>query len=205
MIRLITAIIALLAFAGQLTAETLTGRQIVDRVAEKITKSKAVTVNYTVTSPDGNSDGTITIKGDRFYLKSAPMTIWYDGRTQWTYSPSAGEVNITEPTPEELAQINPLVIIGTLRNTCEVRTLTAPKGSLRVELTPRDKKSADITKAVITVNQSTMLPRDISLDMRSGTALKLTVNSADTTTDYPITTFTFTKAKCPQAEVIDLR
>lgn len=98
-----------------------------------------------------------------------------------------------------------MVIISTLRNSYEARTLAAPKGSLRVELTPRDKKNADITKAVITVNQATMLPREIALDLRSGTPLKLTVNSADTTTDYPITTFTFTKAKCPQAEVIDLR
>lgn len=205
MTRLFTILIALIAFGLPATAETMSGRQIIDRTAEKISKSKAVTVNYTATSPDGTTDGSITIKGDRFYLKSAPMTIWYDGRTQWTYSPSAGEVNVTEPTPDELAQINPLVIISTLRNSYEARTLAAPKGSLRVELTPRDKKNADITKAVITVNQATMLPREIALDLRSGTPLKLTVNSADTTTDYPITTFTFTKAKCPQAEVIDLR
>ena len=47
------------------------------------------------------------MKGDKFLLETEGVTTWFDGRTQWSYLASSDEVNVSEPTLEELQSINP--------------------------------------------------------------------------------------------------
>ena len=46
--------------------------------------------------------GTIVLSANRFYLESSELKVWFDGKTQWAYMKENNEVNITEPTTEEL-------------------------------------------------------------------------------------------------------
>ena len=52
------------------------------------------------------------LKGNRFYLNSGGIQSWFDGTTQWSYLESSEEVNVSNPTPDELQTINPYALLS---------------------------------------------------------------------------------------------
>lgn len=52
------------------------------------------------------------LEGDKFTFRGDGVTTWFDGHTQWSYLSSADEVNVSEPTPEELQSINPYALLS---------------------------------------------------------------------------------------------
>lgn len=82
-------------------------RDILDRAADAFRREGGVKITFSVRAPEGNTNGSIRLKGDKFLLETEGVTTWFDGRTQWSYLASSDEVNVSEPTPEELQSINP--------------------------------------------------------------------------------------------------
>ncbi len=200
----IIIILALFSTHG-LTAET-TGQDILDRAASALSHSKSVKAIFSSDVDGVKSTGSIIIQGDKFHISSADFSTWYDGRTQWTYSPASKEVNITEPTPQELTQVNPFIIISNIRKAYNARLLKATTpGTTQVELTPKDTRYADIRKAVITFNNKTDFPLLIILDMASGVKMNINIKSITKGNILLPSTFTFDKKHFPGVEIVDLR
>ena len=57
-------------------------------------------------------EGTIQMKGDKFTLVTPEALTWFNGTTQWTYVERNDEVNVTNPTGEELQFTNPALFPG---------------------------------------------------------------------------------------------
>ena len=132
------------------------------------------------------------------------MKVWFDGRTQWAYAPSAGEVNITEPTADELAQINPLVIISSLSGSFKAQSMKAAAGTEKVKLTPRGK--TDITEVVITIKKATNLPSALTVKDRNGHITNINISSIKPQAKVPsAAAFRFPSKQYPKVEVVDLR
>ena len=47
----------------------------------------------------GTGNGTLLLKGNRFYLNSGGIQSWFDGTTQWSYLESSEEVNVSNSYP----------------------------------------------------------------------------------------------------------
>ena len=90
-----------------MVAQQPDARDILDRAAEAFRREGEVKITFSVRAPEGNTNGSIRLKGDKFLLETEGVTTWFDGRTQWSYLASSDEVNVSEPTPEELQSINP--------------------------------------------------------------------------------------------------
>ena len=60
---------------------------------------------------EGSESGTIQLKGEKFVLKASEVITWFDGKTQWSYVVRNDEVNVSNPTQEELQQINPYTFL----------------------------------------------------------------------------------------------
>ncbi|MDE6417037.1 MAG: hypothetical protein K2K68_08440, partial [Duncaniella sp.] len=147
----------LLLVAGGLKADTAS--TVLSRAAQKFAAAKSVSAEYTVTADGQSMNGNITLSGDKFHIDSRDIKSWYDGKIQWTYSAEIGEVNITEPTAEELAQVNPFVIINSFRNNFTARMISDKDDAVTVELLPKVK--GDIKKTVMTLSKSTLFPSRI--------------------------------------------
>lgn len=199
---LLSAFIVIIA-ASSSSAKTPTA--ILDETAKKIASTPSVEVKYTVTAHNKSSDGTLTLQGEKFHLSSPDMAVWYDGNTQWTYSSATNEVNITEPTPEELAQINPLIIINSFKKLYNTKSLKAPAGYHSIELTPKNPKGIQIKKVVLTVNSSSYYPHSIVLTMDNGTKLTIKIKTIKGGINHSKGTFVFNKKNFPKAEIVDLR
>ena len=173
------------------------------KAADRFKKSASITADYTASANGDVISGKIVIAGEKFALTSASLSTWFDGTTQWTLDSRTNEVNVTEPTEEELQQVNPFAIISSFRKSFKPMLLKAPKGQYKVDLKPLDKK-ADIRHAVVTFNSSTYLPVEIQMTTPNGQLL-IKVKNASTGGNQPVTVFRFNKSKYPKVKVVDLR
>lgn len=177
---------------------------LIKRSADKMRSAQSVTATYTTSAGSHKGSGTIIISGDRFHISSpGEITVWYDGRTQWAYSPATGEVNIIEPTPEELAQINPFAIIGAFSRGYKASMLKAPAGQKKILLTATSRKF-DISKVTVTLGTD-MLPKHLSITTADGHTLNVAVTSIKLGGKISEATFRFDKKKFPKARITDLR
>jgi outer membrane lipoprotein-sorting protein len=103
-----TLYLLLLALPIQLAAQQdPAAKEILDRVATKSRQYKSIMVDFKMIAVDHKEDkknvntGNIVIKGDKYKVTSTGTTVYYDGKTMWTYVPEVSEVTITEPDNQD--------------------------------------------------------------------------------------------------------
>lgn len=198
-----TSILLLLSFLlSAFAAES--GDDLLSRAAANISRSKSLTARFSLSSAEGTATGSILLAGDKFRMISPDMSVWYDGRTQWTYSQAAGECNVTEPTPDELAQINPFAVINAFRRNYNVSVASRTKSAVTLNLAAKSKK-AQIKSVRLTLNASTLYPSAITLTDRRGKQVKITVSSVKAGGAVSQNIFKYNPRQYPGVEVIDLR
>ena len=92
------------------TAQAQTAKEVLDKTAAVVSSKKGVTGHFNINSSNGvgmKASGTIAVKGKKFHAVTPQATIWFDGKTMWTYLKQNDEVNISTPTSSQLATINP--------------------------------------------------------------------------------------------------
>lgn len=178
---------------------------LIDKVARKFQQAKSITADFTISGIGSTSAGNIIISGDRFKIKMNEISIWYDGRTQWTYSQPVNEISITEPTPDELQQVNPFAIISAFRKNYSATTLNNGNNTATLQLTPLSSQGEAISKVILTLNKSTLFPTQIVLTLDNGESITIKVNSVKIGNTLPLSTFTYNNQLYPNAEIIDLR
>ena len=161
--RLITFILlSVVVFVKAIAADTADA--LLGRAADKLRASKSVTAQFTLSAGGNKSAGKIILAGERFHVSTADLTTWYDGNTQWTYVPSADEVNITTPTPEELQQVNPFAIINAFRRSYKA-SFAGKTATTRTILLSSTAKAAEIKTVTVTLNTSTLYPIRIAINL----------------------------------------
>lgn len=203
MIKKLTLIFTILLAAMTATAAVPTAADVIAKVSAKMKRAPSLNATFTAHQGTAASKGSVTLCGDRFELITPDMSVWFDGKNQWSYLASAGEVNLTEPTAEELLQVNPFAIISNLGKNFRARRVKAPQGYDKIELTPTTK--GDIESATVTVKTSTSYPSEITIRAKDGTVTTIMVTSVKEGAKLPDGRFRFEPKKHPGVEVIDLR
>ncbi len=189
MIRtIIAALFSLLSLLPALAASP------VDTAARKAAGAPALKAVFTL----NGAPGSLLMCGKMFAVDLPEMKIHFDGTTQWTHSVPDAEITIVTPTDAEIAQINPLAFLGSLRGEFNVSDLSG--GNVR--LLPKDTSSG-IDEIVALFSNSTRWPVQIRMTSSGHTALidQITVTILDK--PLPPSTFTVTPAK--GVTVVDLR
>lgn len=204
LIRRIYIMLMLVATAVvPIAAATPTAADILGKACQEVKKLKSFKASFTVGSGNQRSAGDITVDGNRFYLTTPDMTTWFDGKTQWSYSPAAKEVSVSEPTSSELEQVNPFAVVESLGKQYTGRRVTSPKGMHRLELTPKGK--SDYSKVVLTLNAADYIPTEVTLTSTDRTVTTIKLLSVTKIKAPSSATFRFDPKKYPRAEIIDLR
>lgn len=202
--RLTFIILSLLALTLPAQAAE-SASDIIAKAADKFSSAPSISASYTMTSSAGGStSGKVLFSGQKFHMTSPELLTWYDGTTQWTYLVADNEVNISEPTADELQQINPFAVISTFRRGYSAKIVRTDKSTKVVTLTAQSG-NAEIRSATIHISASTMLPAKIELSMRSGQSATITISGITIGKTLNINSFRFPKARYPKAEVVDLR
>ena len=142
----------------------------------------------------GQGNGTLLLKGNQFYLNSGGIQSWFDGKTQWSYLESSEEVNVSNPTPEELQTINPYALLSIYKNGYNYKYAGTKsrngKQGFEVILTPENKQ--DITSITLFVSQ-TYQPLYIKVEQNNKSANEIIVTSYQTNQPLDNATFKFDK------------
>lgn len=153
-------------------------------------------------------EGTITMKGDKFVLKTPDMVTWFDGKTQWVYMERNDEVNVSTPSGEELQLTNPVLLLrlykkGFTPSLKGESTTTTGKSAYDIELLP--KKKGDVLKINLQIEKLSGLPASISIESKNGMTSTIRISQMKTGVNQPDQFFVFKETEYPDVEVIDLR
>ena len=179
--------VLLLLFAVPMSAQQPDAKNILERTAEAFRKAGGVKLAFTVNEQQGSYAGVLYLEGEKFVVETEGMKTWFDGHTQWSYVASADEVNVSEPTQEELQTLNPYAWLSLI-------TMTAADKR-------RDPESVYlfVTKDTYRLHQVDLAPRG------SKYMTTILINNYQTGQSYPDSFFVFDKKAYPTAEVIDMR
>ena len=73
-------------------------RKVLDKTAAIVGNKGGALANFKLSNGKlGAISGTISIKGNKFYARTSKATVWFNGKTQWSYLPSTNEVNVSNP------------------------------------------------------------------------------------------------------------
>ncbi|MBR4482278.1 MAG: outer-membrane lipoprotein carrier protein LolA [Prevotella sp.] len=192
---LITAVLLSTATYAQ------TATSILDKAAATVTMKEGVKADFKMSGSMGSTSGTIVIKGKKFHATTREASVWFDGKTQWTYMKDNDEVNVSTPNESQLQAINPYNFINLYKKGYKA-TLNSSGNSHVVHLTA---SSADrkIKELFITVDKKTYHPTQVKLlQGKKWTIFDITNLKKQATADAE---FRFNAKDFPHAEIIDLR
>ena len=193
----LSALAALVTFAQSPSA-------MLDKCVAATNAAGGITANYSITTPDGTSNGTLAMQGDKFRIISPEAKSWYDGKTQWSWSPLTSEVNITTPTASELQLTNPLAAAAHFKANFNMKKAKAKTANTYViKLTP--KKKDNIKTLWLYFDEATSLLRTARFEMSDKTVNVIKITGYKHKS-LPASTFTFDKSQVPAGtDIVDLR
>lgn len=190
-----------------------------DRQAEQIiadfirsVEQSAVQADFEMTvfderdNPIQVEDGVFRMRGDRFSLIMDDFHVFFDGKTQWTYVYVTNEVNITEPTSAELAEINPITILREYQNKSSIR-FSADNNRAgenhSIEMTPIG--ATDFNRIFVQINRNTRNLSSIRLNSNQGFSVQIDFSRFQRGVNIPDSAFVFDKRNYDDVFVNDLR
>ena len=177
-----------------------TPRSVLDRAAAVISNPGGITATFKMTGGMGNASGTISVKGKKFQASSPVATIWFNGKTMWTYMKKNDEVSITTPNDAQLQKINPYNFINLYKKGYDMM-MSSAANSHTVHLTAQGNQN--IQEIFITVDKKSFHPTQVKmLQGKRWTTFDISELKTVTLSD---SMFFFNSKDFPQAEVIDLR
>ncbi len=201
--RLLTMVLLVLA-AWTYADAADSGVDIMRRCASKFSDAKSINVDFAIAHSNGSDIGTLTMSKKLFRIETPALSIWFDGKTQWTYMADNNEVNVTEPTGEELMESNPFEVISLFSTHFNCRELQSSPSNNIVELTPKNQDMT-ILSAKISISKSTGWPTAMTIVFDGGNTTSVSISKVTTGNSLPASQFRYDSRTRPNAEIIDLR
>lgn len=177
-------------------------RKILDKTAAIIGNKAGASANFTYSHPKlGKTNGSIAIKGAKFYARTPQATVWFDGKTQWSYLKQTNEVNISSPSHTQQVSMNPYTFIYMYKSGYQLYSKTVGN-NYQIRMVAQNKRSS-ISEMYILINKRSYIPAQIKI--KQGNQWSTIQVRNFRTKNLPNNLFVFKSRDFPSAEVIDLR
>ena len=205
---------ALLFAAFSFAQSSVSAKNILDKAYSAYENSKGIKMSFNVATTDENGSayqdqkGIALVKGNKFKIEMPTIDTWFDGKTQWVLMKDLNEVNISNPSSEEIASISPLALLSmyktgyTLKNPV-TKTVNGKSASV-IDMTPTGSKS-DFKNISVALDKKTNTVLQVSLTMKNGMKNKIDISDYNANYNFADADFVFDKSKYPKVEIIDLR
>ena len=203
-----------LLFPPSVRAQQPKVEALLDKTAETFRHAGGVQIKFTLKTYtgkrlEGESDGTIRLKGEKFMLETPGTFTWFDGTTQWSYVEDNEEVNVSTPTEEELRSLNPYTLLYMYKKgfSCQAgKTTNYNDHPVKEVILTSTDPSQELSKVTLYIATNNYQPLFIRLTQKGSQSYsEIAVTDYRTQQRYADKEFTFDPALYPDAEVIDLR
>ncbi|MBO7557841.1 MAG: outer-membrane lipoprotein carrier protein LolA [Bacteroidaceae bacterium] len=197
----ITLLLMMLVVTVALYAQNATN--ILDNSAATMRAAGNVKIGFTLEADGGASTGYIKLQRQKFVINMGGTITWFDGKTMWTYVKANDEVNVTTPSPDAVAKMNPYAFLSFYKKGYTAKLGKSTAKEHEVVLT--GKNGSPFKKVVVRINKSSKYPTVITMTSSKDAVTTIRCNSFLKNQKYKDSTFQFNKKNYPKAEVIDLR
>lgn len=183
-------------------------KKILDGVNGKMKSFKGVTANFTITSVsskgknNGNRNGKVSIKGQKYLLKQDKVEIICDGQTIWNFD---GAKTITVSSVEESGStLSPQNLLSNFYDKDFTYRLIGTKGNFHeIEMKPTDARKNFQRVNVFVDKNSSLITKARILD-KSNNTVEFILSGINTNAALDDKLFTFNKARFPKdVEILD--
>jgi len=176
---------------------------VLDKSAATLRAAGNVKIGFTLEVDGGASAGYIKLQRQKFVVNVGGSITWFDGKTMWTYVKANEEVNVTNPSADAVAKMNPYAFLSFYK---KGYTAKMGKGTAKEhEVLLTGKSGSPYTNVVVRINKSTQYPTFIKMTSSKGAVTTIRCNSFLKNQKYKDSTFQFNKKNYPDAEIVDLR
>jgi chaperone LolA len=208
---LLAAVLSMVSFAQKSDPEA---KAVLDAVSAKFKTFTSVNASfsYKVENAAGKAlstkNGTIWMKGTKYYIKFSGQEIFCNGITVWNYDKAANEVTINKLDASS-GMITPQKLFtnfydSDFRYILNGEKKVGTKTMQEIEMTPTDK-SKPFYKVYLQVDKAAKTIYSTKVLENAGNRYTYTVTSMKTNAAIADTQFTFDKKKYPGVEEVDLR
>jgi outer membrane lipoprotein-sorting protein len=206
----------LFVLAGIFQSSAQTSKEILDKLSVKAKTFKTITADfaYTLNNPKSNTNqtmnGSVKIKGSKYYVSMSNFQIWCDGKTVWNYNKDGNEVTIDNLADVKDGGFDPseLFTIWEKNFKHEMKNTNATIDGVacyQIALYPNDSKSKAYHTIILNIDKAKMEVLKAEIKTRENATITYKVKSFKTTTEIADSEFIFNKAKFPGVEEIDNR
>lgn len=184
-----------------LSAGAQSARKILDQMADRLNRG-AVSIQFNATGALGSSSGRIIVQGKKFVLQSPQAHIWFDGKTEWAQAKNSNEVNVTTPTRQEVASMNPINFLNLYKRGYNA-TLSDKGKSHEVRLIATQVKTS-IQEMYVLIDKAQQTPTQLRLRTNNKWTT-ITIHKVEVGSKKHDSFFRFNPKDYPKLEIIDLR
>ena len=199
-----TALVSMMLMVMPFVASS---RDLLAEAADKIASAPSLSTRYEASDPTGKVTGEAVMAGKRFVIvtDAGDFETWFDGKTQWTYSEASGEVSMTEPTPAEIFEVNPLAIITDVKDRYRIKPLTSTDSAVSRFRLESVGDNPTVKSAVVTIDNRSGWPIEIQAVLSDSGTVSLRFSETTVGEKIAPERFRYNPAFHPDAEIIDLR
>jgi outer membrane lipoprotein-sorting protein len=176
----------------------------IDAMQKKFKSMTSFVANFTYQSDGGGTmTGSITVKGNKFRLKTSGQEIFNNGKEVSTYIKEINEVNISNFDPSE-GDLSPAKIYSFDKKAYKMNLVSDAGSLVKIDLSP-NAKSAQVQKISIQINKSDSNVKEWTIVNKSGKKQNFKVTKLSPNAGVDDKFFSFDKKTFPGVEINDLR
>ena len=193
-----------------------TSKEILDKLSTKAKAFKSITSDFTSTlnnpktGAKSTTNGSVKIKGSKYYVNMGKYQIWSDGKTVWNYSKDGNEVTVDNLADVKDGGFDPseMFTIWEKNFKHEMKSTDSNVDGVscyQIALTPNDAKNKSYHTITMYVDKNKMEVSKVEVKTRDNATVSYKIKNFKTTSDLPDSDFTFNKANFPGVAVVDNR
>ncbi len=199
---------------NQITQDPVAGK-ILDRMALKTQAMQSMQADFELVIEDRKektkniSSGNVLIKNNKYKINSQGSTVYFNGKTMWTYIQDNNEVTITEPDTEPDDFLgNPAAFFTLYKRDFKYRyvqeTTINGAGAHEIDLFPKNLNQP-YSRIKVFIGSKSDLPMVIKSVGKDGVDYSVTLKNLLLDKETSDAVFTFDAAKFKKVEIVDMR